>query len=186
MQGLPTLSAPAYAAVLPAQSPSNRAPASANRYRYTSIAAAATGVSVIALLIAFASHPEREHAHLHSETLAMTATPVVSDPMTSDPMASDPMASDMPPAIATLVVRSQDLESKLRRMPSRPIVERAGTTTIIDSLQTSIQWVDYKLSLASDAGLSEQQAAQLWRDRIQLMDSLVKVRYAETQRVAVL
>jgi hypothetical protein len=90
------------------------------------------------------------------------------------------------PTIATLVTRSQNLESQLRRMPSRPIVERAGTTTIIDSLESSIQWVDYKLSVANDAGLSEQQAAQLWQDRIHLMDSLVKVRYAEAQRFAVL
>jgi hypothetical protein len=74
----------------------------------------------------------------------------------------------------------------LRRLPSRPVVERASTTTTIDSLQSSIQWLDYQLSVAADVGLSERQAAQLWEDRIQLMDSLVKVRFAEAQRFAVL
>jgi hypothetical protein len=168
---LPTLQAPTYATVMNARLQKNRSQSNSYRYRNARVAAAAAGVSVIALLIGFARHPERDHAHLGTETLATIPAPV---------------ESAMPPAIATLVVRSQDLESKLSRMPSRPMVERAGTTTVIDSLQRSIQWVDYKLSLANDAGLSEQQATQLWQDRIQLMDSLVKVRYAETQRLAVL
>jgi hypothetical protein len=162
LRGLPTLQAPPYSpAIHAAQSNSSKFRSSAG------IAAAAAGISVLALLIGFARHPERE-------------------PKSAPPAMLTALNSGSEPAIATLVTRSQNLESRLRRMPSRPIVERAGTTTIIDSLESSIQWVDYKLSVANDAGLSEQQAARLWQDRIHLMDSLVKVRYAEAQRFAVL
>ena len=161
LRSLPTLQAPPYS-LAPHVLQSN-----SNNFRNAGIAAAVAGIGVLALLIGFARHPERQPGNASSEVLAA-------------------VHSEADPAIASLVTRSQNLESQLRRMPSRPIVERAGTTTIIDSLESSIQWVDYKLSVANDAGLSEQQAAQLWQDRIHLMDSLVKVRYAEAQRFVVL
>jgi hypothetical protein len=161
LRGLPSLQAPPYSPAIHA-SVSNT-----SRFRSAGIAAAVAGIGLLALLIGIARHPERE-------------------PESASPAMLTALNSGSAPTIATLVTRSQNLESQLRRMPSRPTVERAGTTTIIDSLESSIQWVDYKLSVANDAGLSEQQAAQLWQDRIHLMDSLVKVRYAEAQRFAVL
>jgi hypothetical protein len=85
-----------------------------------------------------------------------------------------------------LVIRSQQLDARLQQLPTRPRVERASTTVTIDSLEQRIQWVDYQLSLAQDVGLSESQASRLWQDRVRLMNSLVKVRYAEAQRFALL
>jgi hypothetical protein len=168
LQSLPTVQAPPYTPASLALKPNS------HRFRNLSIAAAAAGVGVIALLIGLARHPEREYRHLANETLVATAIPTAAKKAQVDP------------TIAALVDRSQKLESQLRQLPSRPTVERAGTSTTIDSLESSIQWVDYKLSIANDAGLTEQQAAQLWQNRIHLMDSLVKVRYAEAQRFAVL
>jgi hypothetical protein len=39
--------------------------------------------------------------------------------------------------------------------------------------------VDLQLSNADESGLSGPQAQQLWSQRVQLLDSLVSVRYAE-------
>jgi hypothetical protein len=41
-----------------------------------------------------------------------------------------------------------------------------------------------QLSYAPDTGLNDAQAYRLWRERVDLMDSLVKVRYAESSRLA--
>ena len=42
----------------------------------------------------------------------------------------------------------------------------------------------HQLTLADHAGITDQDAVRLWRDRVQLMNSLVTVRYAEAQRAA--
>lgn len=96
------------------------------------------------------------------------------------------MQVDTAPVVAQLVSQSQDLESRLASLPSRPQVERASTSITIDTLQGRIQWVDYQLTLADQAGISDHDAVRLWRDRVQLMNSLVTVRYAEAQRAAFL
>jgi hypothetical protein len=90
------------------------------------------------------------------------------------------------PSLATLVSYSQLLDRTLHEMPRRPTTERAATGATIDSLQEHIQWVDFQLSVARDVGLNPTQSAQLWEDRVRLMNSLLAVRYAEAQRFAML
>jgi hypothetical protein len=82
--------------------------------------------------------------------------------------------------VEELVTQSRRLEEMLRVLPARPVVERVSTAATIDTLEQRIQWLDLHLSYAPDAGLSERQAERLWRERVELMDSLVKVRYAES------
>jgi hypothetical protein len=81
--------------------------------------------------------------------------------------------------VPELVAQSQRLEDLLQRLPERPRVERVSTAAMIDTIQDRIQWLDFQLSDAPDSGLSEEQTQRLWRERVELMDSLVKVRYAE-------
>lgn len=163
LRSLPELQAPPYdAAALGARL------RHARLYRSIGTAAAA-GVGALALLLAVTLGGNRDQA--------TTATRLDHE--------SSSIARPEP-ELHSLVIRSQELESYLQRLPSRPRVERASTSIAIDSLQESIQWVDYQLSLADDVGLTDRQAARLWQDRVQLMDSLVKVRYAEAQRTAYL
>ena len=81
------------------------------------------------------------------------------------------------------IAQSKRLDDVMRRLPQRPRVERLDTAAAVDALQSRIQWLDYQLSYAADVGLTERQTQTLWQDRVQLMDSLVKVRYVETQSV---
>jgi len=78
-----------------------------------------------------------------------------------------------------LVAQSQQLEELLQKLPARPHIERISTAGTIDTIEQRIQWLDLQLSNAPEADLSEEQSRQLWRARVELMDSLVKVRYAE-------
>jgi len=78
-----------------------------------------------------------------------------------------------------LIARSQQLDAVLGQMP-RPQVERVSLAATVDSIEQRIQWLDYQLAYEPDADLSEHQAQRLWSERVALMDSLVKVRYAES------
>jgi hypothetical protein len=81
--------------------------------------------------------------------------------------------------VPELVARSQQLEGLLQKLPERPRIERVSTAAMIDTIEDRIQWLDFQLSDARDSGLNEEQTRRLWRERVELMDSLVKVRYAE-------
>lgn len=78
-----------------------------------------------------------------------------------------------------LVAQSQELDQMLQYLPERPAVERVALAATIDTIEERVQWLDQQLSYAHDTGLNDAQATQLWRERVDLMDSLVKVRYAE-------
>jgi hypothetical protein len=86
--------------------------------------------------------------------------------------------------VASLVDRSLDLERVLAALPSRPAIERAETSIPIEAMQARVQWIDQQLSLADDAGTTAEDAEQLWRARVEVMRSLVSLRYVEAQRVA--
>jgi hypothetical protein len=86
--------------------------------------------------------------------------------------------------LASLVGRSRELDDELRQLPQRPSVQRVSTSAAIDTLQARIEWVDAQLSYAPDAELGTTQARQLWGERVNLMDSLLKVRDAEAVRYA--
>jgi hypothetical protein len=83
--------------------------------------------------------------------------------------------------VPELVARSQQLEDLLQKLPDRPRIERVSTAAMIDTIEDRIQWLDFQLSDARDSGLNEEQTRRLWRERVELMDSLVKVRYAEAE-----
>jgi hypothetical protein len=86
-------------------------------------------------------------------------------------------------SVAKLRARSQALEELLAAMPSRPAVERADTSLPIETLEAQVQWLDHQLSIAGAAREPAPDAEQLWRDRVEVMNSLVELRYVEAQRV---
>jgi hypothetical protein len=97
--------------------------------------------------------------------------------------ARQPPASRQSDAIGTLISRSQRLEAILDTLPPRPNVERAATSATIDDLQTRIQLVDAQLSDPAKSTIDRDQAQRLWSARVQLLDSLVHMRYAEAASV---
>jgi hypothetical protein len=87
------------------------------------------------------------------------------------------------PDLETLIARSAQLEAILHALPERPRVIRAGTADLIIGLQDGVALIDYQLNVDAGDPLSPA-ALQLWQQRVDLMNSLVNVRYAEMQRVA--
>jgi hypothetical protein len=68
-------------------------------------------------------------------------------------------------------------------MPEQPHVMRAGTMAVIDDLQDRIGSIDYRLNHPESTMTTEEQEAY-WRERVRLMDSLIRLRYAQAQRVS--
>lgn len=85
--------------------------------------------------------------------------------------------------INALMARSQLLEEDLRSLPGEPSVMRAGTTATIAELQDRIAAIDLRLN-APGAEMTPEEREACWRERVRLMDSLVRLRYAQIQRVA--
>lgn len=109
------------------------------------------------------------HQQLETAAAVVPAPPV--------PAAVVPLAPV--PTVDQLVAQSRQLDGLLQDLPQRPSVERIATAATLDSIEERIQWLDVQLSFASTADLNETQAQRLWSERVDLMDSLVKVRYAE-------
>jgi hypothetical protein len=59
-------------------------------------------------------------------------------------------------------------------------VQRAGTAMPIDTLEAQVQWIDHRISASGDA----LEAEQLWRERVDAMNTLVRLRYVEAQPIA--
>jgi hypothetical protein len=84
--------------------------------------------------------------------------------------------------IGPLIDRSRALERRLRALPAEPSVQRVGTAGTITALEDRVATIDAQLSLAAMEG-GDGDAQLLWRERVSLMDTLVKLRSADAQRV---
>ncbi len=86
-------------------------------------------------------------------------------------------------ALQALMVESRQLESDLRSLPNEPRVRRAGTAATISGIEDRIAAIDYQLN---DPGtqLSVGDEEIFWRERVRLMNSLLRLRYAQAQRTA--
>jgi len=84
-------------------------------------------------------------------------------------------------SLAALQTRSRKLEALRAAMPRQPKVERAGTAMTIADLEDRIALVDLRLHAADALGLTEAQRHALWKERVNLMQSLVQVEYARLQ-----
>lgn len=86
-------------------------------------------------------------------------------------------------ALDALVVRSQQLEHDLRAIPYQPRMMRASTAATISNLEDRIAAIDYRLNHPA-IRMSPAEEQLYWRERVRLMDSLVKLRVAQAQRAS--
>jgi hypothetical protein len=84
--------------------------------------------------------------------------------------------------VVQLQTQSQALDEMLAVIGERPVVERAGTSLPIDTLEAQVQWIDHQISVG-DGEIEPRSAEQLWRKRVEAMNSLVQLRYVEAQRI---
>jgi len=95
---------------------------------------------------------------------------------------NDLTRSMVTPTYASLVAESARLERLLNGITYQPRLVNAGTAITINGLEDRIATIDERLMYASAYGLQPRQAEALWRERVDLLNALAKVRYAQAQR----
>lgn len=84
-----------------------------------------------------------------------------------------------PAQLAALKQESSQLEAALRALRHRDTVMTARTANTIATLQDGIALIDYRLNQSAAQGVAPMDAQRLWQQRVNLMRSLVAVRYVQ-------
>lgn len=92
---------------------------------------------------------------------------------------SESQSQQLDAELARLIAQSRELDALLDRLPERPQTQRLPLALAIDSIEQRIQLLDLQLAAMPTDASGERQTERLWHERVGLMDSLVKVRYAE-------
>jgi hypothetical protein len=90
------------------------------------------------------------------------------------PASAEPVVA-APVEVHRLQRRSAELEAALAALPRRPATRSAAAGAAIGLYQDQIALIDARLNRA---GVSRH-AEPLWRERVELMDGLVRARYIE-------
>jgi hypothetical protein len=95
----------------------------------------------------------------------------------------EPTNSSALTGLNALMVQSRQLESDLRALPDEPSVMRASTAVTLSDIEERIAAIDYQLN-ASGVQMTPEEQEMFWRERVRLMKSLVRLRYAQARLTA--
>jgi hypothetical protein len=86
-----------------------------------------------------------------------------------------------PVSYVSLVEQSGRLDRLLAELPPQRPLMTGATASTIAGLEDRIAFLDEQLAFSAAGKLPVPQRAALWSDRVELMNALVSVRYAEAQ-----
>jgi hypothetical protein len=75
------------------------------------------------------------------------------------------------------------LKVESQQLPQQPSVMKVSTETTIQEIEDRIAAIDYRLNDRT-IRLDPRQEEIYWRERVRLMNSLVRLRYAQAQRIS--
>jgi len=81
----------------------------------------------------------------------------------------------------SLVEQSAQLDELLASLPAQRPLMTGATASTIAGLEDRIALVDEQIAFSAAGKVPVPQRAALWSDRVELMNALVSVRYAEAQ-----
>jgi hypothetical protein len=84
-----------------------------------------------------------------------------------------------PVSYVSLVEQSGRLDQLLAQLPSQRPLMTGATASTIAGLEDRIAFLDEQIAFGAAGKLPVPQRAALWSDRVELMNALVSVRYAE-------
>lgn len=138
-------------------------------WRGSAGAGIAAGVAAAALWFAGWQPESSEPESLPAATVAAPATQAGSQ------------RPVLPPVYASLVQESERLERLLAALPAQRSLMSASTASTIAGLEDRIAWLDEQLTVAAARGAEPQQRQALWSERVDMMNALVHLRYAQSQ-----
>lgn len=84
-------------------------------------------------------------------------------------------------SVATLMQESKRLEAMLATIPEESRVARAATVMTAAGLEDRIEWIDLAIGAGEASNVDASAVAPLWQQRVDLLNSLVAVRYAQAR-----
>lgn len=107
----------------------------------------------------------------------------LAQPQAQTDLAVTPAVAARPADVNRLMAQSRYLERAVLRLDDHAdhMVVSAGTASTIAALEDRIALVDYEINTASGSGVGndDPHVAQLWKQRVDLLQSLAAVRYAQ-------
>ena len=128
--------------------------------RFAAGAGVAAAVATAAIVYVTTSGPATLVASGEPNTLHVTATPV---------------------SYVSLVEQSARLDRLLAELPAQRPLMTGDTASTIAGLEDRIAFLDEQLAFSAAGKVPVPQRAALWSDRVEVMNALVSVRYAEAQ-----
>src|SRR5689334_3094719 len=86
-----------------------------------------------------------------------------------------------PVSYVSLVEQSARLDRLLAELPAQRPLMTGGTASTIAGLEDRVAFLDEQLAYSAAGKVPAPQRAALWSDRVEVMNALVSVRYAEAQ-----
>jgi hypothetical protein len=84
-------------------------------------------------------------------------------------------------SVAALMQESKRLEALLAALPEESRVARAATVMTAAGLEDRIEWIDLAIGAGAASNTDASAVAPLWQQRVDLLSSLVAVRYAQAR-----
>jgi len=184
LQALPELAPPDGAwARIEASERETRARGYTWRVRAAGVGVAAAVAVAAVLVIATPSRPRGGFQPSDQQPALQTTTApdssIIGSPTFFDPLV--PGARITPASYPALVQESARLDRMLRRVPhQRPMMSGETATTIV-GLEERIALIDEQLTYGNARGVAQPERTALWGERVELMNALVHVRYAQAQ-----
>ena len=156
-------------------------------------AGAGIAAAVAALAIFVISSPSRPTGGLATTPTAPAVngltTGTIGEPPSTVVGADTPFDPDgllvggriVPASYPALVQESARLDRALRRLPRQRPMMSAETATTIAGLEDRIAVIDEQITYSNARGVPQPQRVALWGERVDLMNALVHVRYAQAQ-----
>jgi hypothetical protein len=163
------------------------------RSSYRRLAAAGAGIAaaVAALAIFIVSSPSRPTGGVAPHAIPgdrITTTAPADSPSTVvggetpfDPDSPLFYGRVVPASYPELLQESARLDRALRSVPYQRPMMSAETATTIAGLEDRIALIDEQITYSNARGVPQPQRVALWGERVDLMNALVHVRYAQAQ-----
>lgn len=108
--------------------------------------------------------------------------PTIPVAQTVSPLAGTELSPVGEASTSNLMARSRELERSLRSVDLRGKVVSGRSAATMAMLEDRIAMIDYQLGRGDALGLTADQQNRLWRQRVALMNALVRLRFAEAGR----
>jgi len=144
-------------------------------------AGAGIAAAVAAATIVYLAAPATSDRDAVPVELSTTPAHTVDRPSSADPNPAALGARVVPASYTALVAESARLERLLGEISyQRPLMSGATASTIA-GLEDRIGVIDEQLTYSTARGLPQPERAALWGERVELMNALVHVRFAQAQ-----